>query len=328
MRTLILLISIAVAVTACGKQEAPASESTTSEKAAEAKPASEPAKVAAPQEGTTAKPVVAQAPKAVKPVGLSPKVPPTTANAKPGTTRVTAAEMKELEKKPGATGAMKTTTAVAGKKHPDIAGKPGPSPAAGSDDAPVKVYIFSDFQCPVCKRVVEPAKAVARELGDKVQIIFKQNALEMHPNAFVAAAASMAAYKQGKFWQMHDKLFQNQRNLSEPDLLVYAEELGLDMKKFKTDMNSPAIKEQIEYERNLAVALDMRGTPGFFINGHKIVGWGSYGGFRSVVNRALKASEGVQLTTKTAAGDVARVATEKYSGETGMKLAELIWGKK
>ena len=328
MRALILLISIAVAVTACGKPEAPAPGPATPEKTVEAKPTADPAKAESPKDGTKAKPAAAVTPKTVKPVALTPKAPPTTVTSPVAASRVTAAQMKDLEKQPGATGALATTTAVAAKKHPDIAGKPGPSPATGSDDAPVKVYIFSDFQCPVCKRVVEPVKAVARELGDKVQIIFKQNALEMHPNAFVSAAASMAAYKQGKFWQMHDKLFQNQRNLSEPDLLVYAEELGLDMEKFKKDMNSAEIKEQIEYERNLAAALDMRGTPGFFINGHKIVGWGSYGGFRSVVNRAVKSAEGVQLTTKTAAGDVARVATEKYSGEEGVKFAELVWGKK
>ena len=73
---------------------------------------------------------------------------------------------------------------------------------------------------------------------------------------------------------------------------------------------------------------EMRGTPGFFINGNKMVGWGSYGGFRSVVTRALKAAEGAKLTTKAAPADVARIATEKYSGEDGAKLADLIWGKK
>lgn len=327
MRALILLISVAVAITACGKSEAPTTGAAAPEKTAEAQPTTEPAPKAAAKDVPKAKPVAGAASKEAKPVALTPKAPPTAVTSG-NSVRATAAQMKDLEKQPGATGALETTTAVAPKKHPDVAGTPGPSPASGSDDAPVKIYIFSDFQCPVCKRVVEPAKAVARELGDKVQLIFKQNALEMHPNAFVSAAASMAAYKQGKFWQMHDKLFQNQRNLSEPDLLVYAEELGLNMDTFKKDMNSPEIKAQIEYERNLAAKLEMRGTPGFFINGHKIVGWGSYGGFRSVVNRALKSAEGVQVTTKTPPIDVARVATEKYSGEEGVKFAELVWGKK
>jgi protein-disulfide isomerase len=328
MRALILLISIAVAVTACGKSEAPATGAAPSEQAVEAKPTAVPVKIDPAKDGAKTKLAAAGSPRAIKPVALSPKAPPTPANGAAKGLRATAAQMKDLEKQPGATGALATTTAVTPKKHPDVVGKPGPSPASGSDEALVKIYIFSDFQCPVCKRVVEPAKAVARELGDKVQVIFKQNALEMHPNAFVSAAASMAAYKQDKFWEMHDKLFQNQRNLSEPDLLVYAEELGLDMDQFKKDMNSPELKEQIEYERNLAAALGMRGTPGFFINGHKIVGWGSYGGFRSVVNRALKAAEGVQVTTKTKAVDVARIATEKFSGKEGVKFAELVWGKK
>ena len=328
MRALILLISIAMTLVACGKPEAPTAGTAAPEKGTEAKPSPEVGNAEAAKAGDAAKPPSAETPKAVKPVAANPTVPPTTAKADPSKTRLTAAEMKEMEKQPGATGALVTTSAAATKKHPDIAGTPGLSPATGPDTAPVKIYVFSDFQCPVCKRVVEPVKAVARELGDKVQIIFKQNALEMHPNAFVAAAASMAAYKQGKFWQMHDKLFQNQRNLAEPDLLVYAEELGLDMVKFKADMNSKEIKEQIDYERNQATAMSMRGTPGFFINGHKIVGWGSYGGFRSVVQRALKAAEGAQLTTKVEPVDVARVATEKFSGEDGKKLAELMWGKK
>jgi protein-disulfide isomerase len=322
MRALVLLISLTLVLVACKGADAPAAEGqqtpeTTKAPAGAATPAATKPAAAAPSAATTP-----------KPAPLTSTPPSTAKTVNPNKARATAASMKDLERQPGVTAALRTSTAKAGKKHPDLAGKPGPSPASGSDKAPVKVYVFSDFQCPVCKRVVEPMKALARELGDQVQLVFKQNALDMHPNAFISAAASMAAFKQGKFWEYHDKLFQNQRNLAEPDLLVYAEELGLDMKRFKKDMGSAEIKEQIEYEKNLATALGMRGTPGFFVNGHKMVGWGSYGGFRGVVNRALKSAEGVNITTRTKAVNVARVATETYSGPDGVKFAELVWGKK
>jgi protein-disulfide isomerase len=326
MRALVLLISLTLALAACKGAETPAPEGQATPEGN--KPPAEGTAPAVAAPAATASAAVAPKPAAVtKPAPLTLTPPPGAKSVSPNKERATAATMKDLEKQPGVTAALKTSTAKAGKRHPDLKGKPGPSPASGSDQAPVKVYVFSDFQCPVCKRVVEPMKALARELGDQVQVVFKQNALEMHPNAFVSAAASMAAYKQGKFWEYHDRLFQNQRNLAEPDLLVYAEELGLDMARFKKDMNSTAIKDQIEYERNLAGALGMRGTPGFFINGHKMVGWGSYGGFRGVVNRALKSAQGVNITTRTKAVNVARVATEKFSGPDGVKFAELVWGK-
>jgi len=194
----------------------------------------------------------------------------------------------------------------------------------GPETASVKVFLFSDFQCPVCTRVVEPLKQIARTYPDDVQIVFKHNPLEMHANARQAAAASIAAYRQGKFWEYHDKLFQNQRSLDADSLVRYAEELGLDLMLFQEDMGAPMVSAQIDYERALAEKLGARGTPQFFINGTKLAGWGSYPGFKSMVDEARRgaakfAAEGIPPER------VARVATAA-AGEEGELLAELMWG--
>jgi protein-disulfide isomerase len=233
--------------------------------------------------------------------------------------------MKELEGKPGATPALPMTQVKPGPKHASLEGTPGLHPGAGSDSAPVKVFVFSDFQCPVCKRVVEPMKSIARTMPDDVQIIFVHNALEMHPNAEKAALAGVAAFRQGKFWELHDKLFQNQRALHEQDLLLYAEELGLDMKKYAADVADPAALEQVRYERALAAALGVRGTPGFFVNGQKMVGWGSFSGFEMMVKRALTKARSVAAGTPP---EQVAIEATKAQGEDGKKFAELVWGAK
>ncbi|MCB9788322.1 MAG: thioredoxin domain-containing protein, partial [Deltaproteobacteria bacterium] len=254
-----------------------------------------------------------EAPKAAEPAPAPAAAP--AAGALP-----TMEQIGAMEKTPGATPPLEGSTVPSPNTVKTFPGAPGPHPASGPDDAPVKVFIFSDFQCPVCSRVVEPAKLLSREFPNEVQIIFIHNALEMHQNAAGAAAAAIAAQRQGKFWAFHDKLFQNQQNLHEQDLILYAEELGLDSDKFQKDMKDPAVKAQVDYERALAAELGLQGTPGFMINGQKQVGWGSYGGFKSMVARALGG-----IGDKRGP-DVAIEAT-KASGDDGKKFAELYWGK-
>jgi protein-disulfide isomerase len=235
-------------------------------------------------------------------------------------------DMLELEGRPGATPALGQVDVMPGPPHPGLPGTPGPSPAMGPETARVKVFVFSDFQCPVCTRVVEPLKQIARTYPDEVQIVFKHNPLEMHANARQAAAAAIAACRQGKFWEYHDKLFQNQGFLHTDALVRYAEELGLDVMLFQEDMNAPMVSAQIAYERALAEKLGARGTPGFFINGTKLAGWASYPGFLSMVDDARRKAEKV-----AAAGippdRVARMAT-LAAGDDGKLLAELMWGVK
>ena len=179
---------------------------------------------------------------------------------------------------------------------------------------------------PSLQAVVEPIKAASRELGDSVQLIFKHNALAMHPRAEAAARASIAAFRQGKFWEFHDLLFQDQRALGDQDFLRHAKTLGLNLQRFQRDIADPSVAQQIAYERATATAMGARGTPGFFINGKKQVGWGSYGSFKAMIKRAVKNAE---LVAKKGAkpAKVAEAAT-RASGEDGAKLAEYIWGKK
>jgi protein-disulfide isomerase len=277
-------------------------------------------------------PPVATAPPAAKPAATPrpkpaikprPKAAQSTARA-PAAASKTLAQMKALERTPGASPPPPTVEVAAGPKHPSLEGTPGPSPAFGPDTAAVKVFIYSDFQCPVCRRVVEPIKAAARELGDSVQLVFKHNALTMHPRAEAAARASVAAFRQGKFWEFHDLLFQDQRSLGDQDFLTHARTLGLDIARFQRDIADPTVTEQIAYERATATAMQARGTPAFFINGKKQVGWGSYGSFKSMITRAVK---GAELLSRqgTAPAEIAKKATRE-SGEDGAKLADLLWG--
>jgi protein-disulfide isomerase len=161
------------------------------------------------------------------------------------------------------------------------------SPAKGPADAKVILHEVSDFQCPVCRRAYEPLRGLSEELQGQVRVVFKHNALEMHRNAMSAAAASMAAARQGKFDAYADILFENQRALSPEDLMGYAERLGMDMARFRKDYEDPALRARIQSEGNAASTLGARGTPAFFINGKQQVGWASYEAIKQMVTREI-----------------------------------------
>ena len=122
----------------------------------------------------------------------------------------------------------------------------------------------------------------------------------MHPNAERAAAASLAAHQQGKFWEMHDKLFDNQRALDENSLMTYAQALGLDMEKFKKDFVDPELRKTIADQGDFARAMGARGTPAFLINGKSSVGWGSWNGFRGQVLREVNKARDLKKAGQSA----------------------------
>lgn len=109
----------------------------------------------------------------------------------------------------------------------------------------------------------------------------------IHQNALNAARAALAAKKQGKFWPMHDKLFANQRQLDMDSLKKYAQELGLNVPQFLTDMSSPGVQKQIDQETQLGHQVNVRGTPTFFING-KLVNNRSFPHVKEMIDAALK----------------------------------------
>jgi protein-disulfide isomerase len=169
------------------------------------------------------------------------------------------------------------------------------SPARGPADAPIEIVEFSDFQCPFCSRVTPTLKQVEQEYGDKVRIVFKHFPLSIHPKAPAAHAASVAAHNQGKFWEMHDRIFGNQGEMSEEKYVAYAQELGLDVEKFKKDMEDPETKAAVERDTKQAATLSVRGTPGFFINGRFLSGAQPFAAFKRIIDEELgdgKADEG------------------------------------
>src|SRR6185436_13836335 len=142
--------------------------------------------------------------------------------------------------------------------------------------------------CPFCGRVVPTLKQIEDQYGGKVRIAFKHQPLPFHQNARPAAMAAMAAQEQGKFWEMHDKLFANQQALDRASLEKYAQEIGLDMGKFKAALDSNKFDAQITKDSNEGAAIGANGTPTFFINGRQLVGAQPIESFKAMIDEELK----------------------------------------
>jgi protein-disulfide isomerase len=162
----------------------------------------------------------------------------------------------------------------------------------GPKDAPVTITMFSDFQCPFCQQAIPMVDEVLKAYPNDVRFMMKQFPLrQIHPNAEPAAEAAIAAERQGKFWEMHDELYKAGRNLSPDTIKGIAEKIGLDMKKWDADRQSPEVKKQIDAELDLGQKVDVRGTPSLFING-KVVQNRSVDGMKAQIDEALKAKKG------------------------------------
>jgi protein-disulfide isomerase len=135
-----------------------------------------------------------------------------------------------------------------------------------------------------------------------VRIVFKHLPLDFHPYAFEAAEASLAAGAQGKFWEYHDLLFQNQRKLTRPDLEAYATQLGLDLVKFKQALDTDQFKAQVERDKGVAKKLGVRGTPNAFINGYNIRGAQPFSAFKTIIDRELAKARGEVPSSAAAPG--------------------------
>jgi protein-disulfide isomerase len=121
-----------------------------------------------------------------------------------------------------------------------------------------------------------------------VKFVYKEFPLtSIHRNALNAARAAVAAQKQGKFWEMHDKIFANQRALSPDNLKQYAQEIGLDVPKFEKDMTSPEVQKQIDDDMKLAQEGQVRGTPTLFLNGKRVMNR-SFEGLKEMIDQALR----------------------------------------
>lgn len=169
----------------------------------------------------------------------------------------------------------------------------GNAPQKGNPDAKVTIVEWSDFQCPFCGRVEPTLAQIEKTYGQEVRFVFKQNPLPMHPFAPYAAKASLAAARQGKFWEMHDKLFEA-NNAHQPDALKQekidemAQSLGLDMDRYRKDVDSPEVAQQIRDDQAQASKLGANGTPHFFINGARVSGAMPFESFRAVIDAQEK----------------------------------------
>ena len=163
----------------------------------------------------------------------------------------------------------------------------GNSPTKGPENAKITLIEFSDFQCPFCSRGMQTMEAVLKEYPNDVKLVFKHLPLPFHPQAKPAARASIAAGKQGKFWEMHDALFENQKNLSDETYMNLAKEIGLDLAKFKKDYEDPEVAKMVEEDAALATKLGVRGTPGFFVNGVQVRGAQPLPKFKELIDRWL-----------------------------------------
>jgi protein-disulfide isomerase len=163
------------------------------------------------------------------------------------------------------------------------------SPAIGPPNARITLVEFSDFQCPYCSIAVAEINATLKAYPNDVRLIFKQYPLvELHPAAAMAAAASLAANQQDKFWPMHDVMFANRARLSRQSILVWARDLGLDVLRFSRDLDSDAIKKTVVRDLADGDKAGVEGTPTVFVNGQRYNGDLAPAVFKPVIEGELK----------------------------------------
>ncbi len=167
---------------------------------------------------------------------------------------------------------------------------PRNQPQRGPDDALVTIVMWSDYQCPFCKRVEPTLTRILNEHRNNVRVVWRDNALPFHPNAMPAAEATREAYAQGgneKFWQMHDLIFENQQAIARADLERYAQQAGLNMQRFRAALDNHTHQAAINADMEAATQLGARGTPAFFINGRQLMGAQPYEQFDEVVRQEI-----------------------------------------
>lgn len=164
------------------------------------------------------------------------------------------------------------------------------APSYGPANARVTIVEFSDFECPYCAMAGPKTMAVAAQYPTDVRIVFKQFPLDFHSNAFRAAEASLAAHAQGKFWPMHDKMFANYRQLTPDNILKWAQDSGVDMAKFKADLQSGKFRATVEKDTKEGMGAGVMGTPTFFINGKRYNGPFELEALKPILEAELKAA--------------------------------------
>ncbi len=160
-------------------------------------------------------------------------------------------------------------------------------PAKGPQKAPVTIVEFSDFQCPFCSKAENTVSQVLAEYKDKVRVVFRDFPLPFHGQAQKAAEAAHCANDQGKYWEMHGKLFANQSSLEVPALKGYAHDLGLDQAKFDKCLDSGEKAKAVDANKKAGEEAGVSGTPAFFVNGRMISGAQPFESFKTLIDAEL-----------------------------------------
>jgi protein-disulfide isomerase len=166
---------------------------------------------------------------------------------------------------------------------------------AGPDDAPVTLVEYGDYECPYCGMASPIVKAAQRELGGQLRFVFRNFPLaEAHPHARMAAQAAEAAAAEGRFWEMHDMLFEHQDALEAQDLVGYAKSIGLDVQQFTRELKAGTYEKPVRDDFRSGVQSGVNGTPTFFVNGARYDGsWANaekfIGALRDAARHAVEA---------------------------------------
>jgi protein-disulfide isomerase len=140
----------------------------------------------------------------------------------------------------------------------------------GNKNAPIELLEYGDYQCPHCGRAYPILKHIQKKLGTHLKFVFRNFPLtNVHPDAALAAVATEAANRQGKYWEMHDIVFENQADLSHTALTAYAKKVGLSIPQFEKDLADPVLLQKVEADFESGIRSGVNGTPTFYINGQK-----------------------------------------------------------
>ena len=162
-------------------------------------------------------------------------------------------------------------------------------PVLGSDDAPITLIEFSDYECPFCKKWnVEVYPRLKEQYGDKIRFVFRDFPLyNIHPNAIPAAESANCAGEQDKYWEYHDLLFAGGKPLGRDTYLAYAQQLGIEQSAFEKCIADRRHQQEVEGDLQYASNLGVQSTPTFFINGLAIVGAQPFEVFEQIINMEL-----------------------------------------
>lgn len=165
------------------------------------------------------------------------------------------------------------------------------APMKGDPKAPITLVEFADFECPHCRHLQPVLDRLLEEYKGQIKVYYKHFPLRSHQNAEPAAIASVAAQRQGKFWALTTKFWKNQDALAQADLEKYAQETGLDMKKWKEDLGAAATKQRVDKDRAEGDRLNISGTPTVYVNGREVTDAKEYETLKAWIDEELEANK-------------------------------------